>query len=415
MKSALVASLGLCTLAAATNHRHPHFNYRRQNETTEPVTTLTVLTTQLHTVLSCAASITNCPVDAAGISSLAAVTPGAVETVQITDVIQLYTTICPVTAAESVTSSVYSAAATGAITGVTLTATTTAPTAAATSDVSAEEGNPPYSARPSGSGLAPFPTAGPSGVTSVSPYPTGTSSGGDDDDDTCEDEDSTTVIQTTVQQTTQVPVTITVTETGASGELTTKVTTALSTQVTAVPVTSYLPEPQPGDDETTTEGTSTVTRYSTGTRTATLTSVQSIYPTEVSVSGNSASGTTPEDSGSDTCTCEPPITVTVTEPPKTVYVTVAPGASTAPAVSDVPTTTLSSALAAATDADDDTCDDDGEVTDNSATPTDAGDDDTCVEETVTATIVPTATRAPNATAPYPTGYAALKNRFAKVH
>ena len=47
---------------AAANYHHPqHFHHRRQMNSTAPLTTLTVFATHVHTVTSCAASITNCP------------------------------------------------------------------------------------------------------------------------------------------------------------------------------------------------------------------------------------------------------------------------------------------------------------------------------------------------------------------
>lgn len=252
MKSALVASLGLCTLATASaNHpRHPHFNYRRQNDTTtaggEQVTTLTVLTTSVHTVLSCAASITNCPVGSSAVSALAATSPEAVETVAVTDTIQLWTTICPVTAAESVTSSVYSAAATGGLTGVTLLASSTAPVAtspAATSGSSPEGQGAPSAAasgsapgagfQPSGvaysSGVAPAPTAGPSGITSIGAQ--GTSASTATDDETCEDETSVIVSTVLSTLTSAVPVTVTITEAGSGGSGSGNVVVSTSTSL----------------------------------------------------------------------------------------------------------------------------------------------------------------------------------------
>jgi hypothetical protein len=50
--------------ALATAHQHvpQHFHHRRQYNTTDgPSTTLTVYATSVHTITSCAASITDCP------------------------------------------------------------------------------------------------------------------------------------------------------------------------------------------------------------------------------------------------------------------------------------------------------------------------------------------------------------------
>lgn len=93
----------------------------------EELTTLTVLSTQVRTVISCAPTVTNCPADSSSLSNLASTAPEQVSTVLVTDVVQLATTICPVTAAESVSSSVISVAATGGITGTTITQSASLP------------------------------------------------------------------------------------------------------------------------------------------------------------------------------------------------------------------------------------------------------------------------------------------------
>lgn len=93
----------------------------------EQLTTLTVLSTQVRTVISCAPTVTNCPADSSSLSNLASTAPDQVSTVLVTDVVQLATTICPVTAAESVSSSVISVAATGGITGTTITQSASLP------------------------------------------------------------------------------------------------------------------------------------------------------------------------------------------------------------------------------------------------------------------------------------------------
>lgn len=64
-----------------------------------------------HTVLSCAASITNCPAATATseISALqSSLGSAAIQTVEVTEVVGVTTTICPVTAAEGISSSVAS-------------------------------------------------------------------------------------------------------------------------------------------------------------------------------------------------------------------------------------------------------------------------------------------------------------------
>jgi len=77
------------------------------------LTTLTIYTTTVHTVTSCAASITNCPARASGSSG----------EIVVTDTIALTTTVCPVSEAESVSSALAShqASATNTAGGVTAT------------------------------------------------------------------------------------------------------------------------------------------------------------------------------------------------------------------------------------------------------------------------------------------------------
>lgn len=124
----------------------------------EQLTTLTVLSTQVRTVISCAPTVTNCPADSSSLSELASTAPEQVSTVLVTDVVQLATTICPVTAAESVSSSVISVAATGGITGTTITASQDLPGALPTDAPS-----------PSGTGAVPVPQ--PSGGAATSKLP----------------------------------------------------------------------------------------------------------------------------------------------------------------------------------------------------------------------------------------------------
>lgn len=72
-------------------------------------TTLTVAATTIQTVISCAPSVTSCPGagETAAISSLASsLGTDAVQTVVTTSTIAVYTTICPVTEASSLSSSI---------------------------------------------------------------------------------------------------------------------------------------------------------------------------------------------------------------------------------------------------------------------------------------------------------------------
>jgi len=92
-------------LASAHAHNPQHFHHRRQYNTTSTaggeLTTLTVLTTHIHTVTSCAATVIDCP---------ARTSP-----VVVTDVIALTTTVCPVAEAESASSAALASySATGA-------------------------------------------------------------------------------------------------------------------------------------------------------------------------------------------------------------------------------------------------------------------------------------------------------------
>lgn len=171
----------------------------------EELTTLTVLSTQVRTVISCAPTVTNCPADSSSLSDLASTAPEQVSTVLVTDVVQLATTICPVTAAESVSSSVISVAATGGITGTTITQSASLPgslptdaapspsdtgadagpqpsgEAASSSEISADIPSesaavPPESAAevPSGSAIPPQESSSPeTGASQAPPAPTG--------------------------------------------------------------------------------------------------------------------------------------------------------------------------------------------------------------------------------------------------
>lgn len=193
MKSVLAASLGLATLASANNvyPQHPHFNYRRQNTTAsagEELTTLTVQSTTVRTIISCAPTVTNCPANSASLTNLASTAPEQVSTVLVTDVIQLATTICPVTAASGISSSVISVAATGGITGTTITGTT--PGAV-----------PTPAPGPSGSGAFSNGTIPTPPVTASSPEASNPPEG--DDEDECEP-DVTTQVSTSVATLTSV-------------------------------------------------------------------------------------------------------------------------------------------------------------------------------------------------------------------
>ncbi|KAL7918319.1 hypothetical protein ACQKWADRAFT_304521 [Trichoderma austrokoningii] len=104
----------------------------------DAATTLTVLATSVHTVISCAPSITNCPARS-NQTAIASLPESAKTTVVVTDTVVLATTVCPIEQASSISSSLQAAHSSGLITGSTITATTPAQaaataTAAATTD-----------------------------------------------------------------------------------------------------------------------------------------------------------------------------------------------------------------------------------------------------------------------------------------
>src|SRR5689334_7286930 len=101
MKSA-IATIGMLAAAASAYSHHPrHLHFPRANNTAEQ-TTLTVIATQIHTVTSCAPTVTNCPAHSTGIASL----PESQRTTfVVTDTVTLATTVCPVTEASSVSAS----------------------------------------------------------------------------------------------------------------------------------------------------------------------------------------------------------------------------------------------------------------------------------------------------------------------
>ncbi|KAK8086545.1 hypothetical protein PG994_001519 [Apiospora phragmitis] len=131
MKSTTVA-LGFLTGVSSAAYNHPrHFHspprfYRRDNSTvTSSVaaeaaqTTLTVAVTNYHTVISCAPTVTNCPANANNTAAMSTMAPSDLVTKVQTSVVDLYTTVCPVTAAESVSKSVIQAHSSGYIVGTT--------------------------------------------------------------------------------------------------------------------------------------------------------------------------------------------------------------------------------------------------------------------------------------------------------
>jgi hypothetical protein len=115
MKSTTVA-LGLLSGLASASVQHPrqfHQYFRRDNSTAYPTegpsTTLTVDITTTKTITSCAPTVTNCPIR------------GNNGTAVVTEVINLTTTVCPVSEAGSVSSSVVAGHNSGLIPGSTST------------------------------------------------------------------------------------------------------------------------------------------------------------------------------------------------------------------------------------------------------------------------------------------------------
>jgi hypothetical protein len=118
MKS-VIATLGLFTALTTASYQHPrHFHYRRDNASATAdagaFTTLTVLTTEIQTITSCAPTITDCPAATEALSTLPA---SALQTILVTNTIVLTETVCPVTEAASISSAIMSSAKDGKIKG----------------------------------------------------------------------------------------------------------------------------------------------------------------------------------------------------------------------------------------------------------------------------------------------------------
>ncbi|RYO95796.1 hypothetical protein DL765_011758 [Monosporascus sp. GIB2] len=291
MKSTSIAFGLLGGLASAEYHhpRHFHTFYARNETTAAPSTTLTVQITQVHTITSCAPTVTNCPIK------------NGTEAV-VTEVVDLTTTVCPVTEAEGVSSSVIGDHSSGKITGKTSTVTTT-PAPGTTSDVS-----------PTTDGAVNYPTQD-------VPSPTGENSG------------SVIVSETTgvVEKTLSVTV-------GPESSKSVLVTTVQSTYTSQVTVTM----PRPGGDApgagTSVEGTTTLTSTSTGTRTVTIPGeTETASPERPETSNEGSNEGSNGGSCGGACECLPATTVTVTEtiPASTVYVTAPVPTSTSTSVKAV--------------------------------------------------------------------------------
>ncbi|KAK2593395.1 hypothetical protein QQS21_008883 [Conoideocrella luteorostrata] len=115
-----VTALGMLAAVASAYQPGRHLHFPRGNGT-ENMTTLTIKTTQIHTVTSCAPTVTNCPAHPTAIATLP---ENQKTTMVVTETIVLSTTVCPVTEAGKVSSSIIAKASTGGLTGTTQAATT---------------------------------------------------------------------------------------------------------------------------------------------------------------------------------------------------------------------------------------------------------------------------------------------------
>ncbi|KAF5644017.1 lustrin A [Fusarium sp. NRRL 25303] len=315
MKS-VVASIGmLAAVANAYNFPH-HAHYRRDNGT-DTQTTLTVKTTVVETITSCAPTVTNCP--ARDHTAIAQLPESDKVTYVETNTVILTEVVCPVADASSIYTSVLHDAETGGVTGKTLTAPYTASVPMTTG------------------GAYPPPKEG--DKTVVSDYTTEqvvTLTQGD--------ETITTTIHKTLQTTITVPAGPQATDDGSKGNGT------------------------PEDDTTT-----TTTKTKTGTVTKTIERVGETNPASGGDNGYSTgkseeegskgtgngsnNGGSGSGSGNGNGECVPE-TVTVTAPASTVYVTVVPEASKTGSSDDA--TVTDKAVHGDDSEDDDSEDDDDE-------------------------------------------------------
>ncbi|KAH7159677.1 hypothetical protein B0J13DRAFT_670386 [Dactylonectria estremocensis] len=359
MKSA-VAALGL--VAAANAYTYPrHMHYRRDNGTDSGLTTLTVVTTQVHTITSCAPTVTNCP--ARDQTSALDELPETDKTVVVvTDTVVLTETVCPVTEAGSISSSVIEQAATGGITGA---YTLTAPL-----------------------------TTGPISTGNSSPEATSVEDGSE----------LTTVVSEYV---TDKAVTLTI-GTGTDAVLTT--TTVRSTVQTTITVPCSEVDAENTEGSSNGQGSSAEpTTTTTGTKTSTVTkTIVEADTTATATAGNNSpvegssgaegSSGLPDSTADATCVCGDN-TVTVTAAASTVYVTVG-GDYTGVGSEGTKTEESTGATETSTSDDDDEDDED--------------DEDYCEDEDATTTIEATVT-----VVPYPvnstfTGGYAAPTGFARL-
>lgn len=279
MKS-VVASIGMLAAVANAYQFPQHAHYRRDYNGTDSQTTLTVKTTVVETITSCAPTVTNCP--SRDQTAIAQLPESDKTTLTATHTVILTEVVCPVAEASSIYTSVLHDAETGGVTGKTITA-----------DVPMNTG-----------GAYPPPTQGEKTV--VSDYTTDqvvTLTQGE--------ETITTTIHKTIQKTLTVPAGPEVTNDGSKGNGTPEEdSTTTTTKTTTGTITKTIQ--RVGETGPATGGDN---GYSTG---------KSEGEGEDDGSKGTGNGNGPNKGGNGECV---PETVTVTAPASTVYVTVVPEAA----------------------------------------------------------------------------------------
>ncbi|KAJ4308576.1 hypothetical protein N0V84_012017 [Fusarium piperis] len=290
MKS-VIANIGMFA-AVANAYSYPrHMHFRRDNGTDDALTTLTVLTTEVQTITSCAPTVTNCP--ARDQTALDELPETDKTTYVVTNTVLLTTTVCPVTEAGSISSSVIREAETGGVTGKTLTAPLTANVPLSTGAYPPVTAGDEYPEAPKPTSLTTITSDVVTDKTVTLTLGTGTDAN---------------VVTTTVQSTIKTTITVPCSEAGPK-------------------VTGDGSKGNGTPDE---EPTTTTTKTSTGTVTKT---VERPDTTETKTPGESngtstgngngddgkSTGNNTPDNGSGVCEDK---TVTVTAPASTVYVTV---------------------------------------------------------------------------------------------
>ncbi|KAK6702834.1 hypothetical protein SNK04_012731 [Fusarium graminearum] len=119
MKS-VVASIGMIAAVANAYQFPQHAHYRRDYNGTDSQTTLTVKTTVVETITSCAPTVTNCP--SRDQTAIAQLPESDKTTLTATHTVILTEVVCPVADASSIYTSVLQHAETGGVTGKTITA-----------------------------------------------------------------------------------------------------------------------------------------------------------------------------------------------------------------------------------------------------------------------------------------------------